>query len=141
MDKCCPMDVSLRRLRTEDIDQVIEIEKEAFSPLWTSTPFKRELNNRYACYLVVCPTPEAENPAQFLNQDSSNRDSSGLPLWRRLSNGVNGLIGRAGADSAAAEMISGYVSVWFQGEEAHITEIAVRETLRGRGFGELLLIS
>jgi len=36
--------------------------------------------------------------------------------------------------------IAGYVSVWYQGEEAHITEIAVKETLRGRGVGELLLI-
>ncbi|HAJ01547.1 MAG TPA: ribosomal-protein-alanine N-acetyltransferase, partial [Dehalococcoidia bacterium] len=31
-------------------------------------------------------------------------------------------------------------SVWYQGEEAHITEIAVRETRRGNGIGELLLI-
>lgn len=38
------------------------------------------------------------------------------------------------------EFIAGYVSVWYQGEEAHITEIAVRESLRGNGIGELLLI-
>ena len=36
--------------------------------------------------------------------------------------------------------IAGYVSVWYQGDEAHITEIAVREPLRGNGIGELLLI-
>ena len=36
--------------------------------------------------------------------------------------------------------IAGYVSVWYQGDEAHITEIAVKEPLRGRGIGELLLI-
>ena len=36
--------------------------------------------------------------------------------------------------------IAGYVSVWYQGDEAHITEIAVRETMRGNGIGELLLI-
>ena len=36
--------------------------------------------------------------------------------------------------------IAGYVSVWYQGDEAHITEIAVKGTLRGRGVGELLLI-
>ncbi|PKB79726.1 MAG: ribosomal-protein-alanine N-acetyltransferase [SAR202 cluster bacterium Io17-Chloro-G9] len=129
------MDVSLRRLRTEDINQVIEIEKEAFSPLWISTPFKRELNNRYACYLVACPAPDEVDPAPFLNQDHS-----GLPLWERLSKGMHGLMGRSGTDAAADELIAGYVSVWFQGEEAHITEIAVREKLRGRGIGELLLI-
>ena len=32
------------------------------------------------------------------------------------------------------------MSVWYQGESAHITEIAVREHLRGNGIGELLLI-
>jgi len=36
--------------------------------------------------------------------------------------------------------IAGYVSVWYQGDEAHITEIAVKESLRSRGIGELLLI-
>ena len=36
--------------------------------------------------------------------------------------------------------VAGYVSVWYQSDEAHITEIAVREKLRGRGIGELLLI-
>ena len=51
------MDVSLRRLMAEDIAQVVEIEREAFSPLWVSTPFKRELNNRYASYLVACSGP------------------------------------------------------------------------------------
>ena len=30
--------------------------------------------------------------------------------------------------------------MWFQGNEAHVTEIAVRHDLRGNGLGELLLI-
>ena len=48
------MDVAVRRLRAEDIEQVIDIEREAFSPLWLGTSFKRDLNNRYARYLVAC---------------------------------------------------------------------------------------
>ena len=134
------MDVSIRRLRTEDITQVIEIEKEAFSPLWISTAFKRELNNRYACYLVACPGPEAVDSAPFLNREGADQGGLGLPLWERLTKGMQGLIGRSGDDATTTELIAGYVSVWFQGEEAHITEIAVREKLRGRGIGELLLI-
>jgi ribosomal-protein-alanine acetyltransferase len=44
-------------------------------------------------------------------------------------------------DSSGPESnLAGYVGLWFQGNEAHITEIAVRESLRGRGIGELLLI-
>ena len=38
------MDIALRRMRAEDIPQVIEIEQEAFSPGWVGTPFRRELN-------------------------------------------------------------------------------------------------
>ncbi len=127
------MDVILRRLQAEDISQVVEIEREAFSPLWVSTPFKRELNNRYANYLVACPDAEAvEHPAPLPDSPES--------LWARLAKRAGRLIGRAQGDSAPKPLIAGYVSVWYQGEAAHITEIAVREQLRGNGIGELLLI-
>ena len=129
------MEVFLRRLRTEDITQVVEIEKEAFSPLWVSTPFKRELNNKYACYLVACPDDVTAEAVRAETQGATGR-----PLWERLARGVNGVIGRPHQPSVAEEYVAGYVSVWYQGEEAHITEIAVREKLRGRGIGELLLI-
>ena len=129
------MDVFLRRLRTEDISQVVEIEREAFSPLWVSTSFKRELNNKYACYLVACPDAETVEAVMAETQASTQR-----PLWQRLARGVNEVIGRPRKPAAAEEFVAGYVSVWYQGEEAHITEIAVREKLRGRGIGELLLI-
>lgn len=129
------MDVFLRRLKAEDITQVIEIEKEAFSPLWVSTPFKRELNNRYACYLVACPDEETAEAAR-----TEPRSSTGRVILGRLARGIDGLMGRPQKPAAAEEFVAGYVSVWYQGEEAHITEIAVRETLRGRGIGELLLI-
>ena len=131
------MDVILRRLQAEDISQVIEIEREAFSPLWVSTPFKRELNNRYANYLVACPDAEAvEQPAPQIQTVADSPKS----LWARLAKGAGRLVGRAEGDSAHQPLIAGYVSVWYQGEAAHITEIAVREELRGNGIGELLLI-
>ena len=40
------MDIALRRLRSEDLKEVIEIEREAFAPLEVVTPFKRELYNK-----------------------------------------------------------------------------------------------
>ena len=129
------MEVFIRRLQTEDIDQVVEIEREAFSPLWISTPFKRELNNQYACYLVACPDGETAQEAQSESKAAVRR-----PLWDRLARGIDGLMGRSQELKATTEFVAGYVSVWFQGSEAHITEIAVRENLRGRGIGELLLI-
>ena len=129
------VDVFLRRLKTEDINQVVEIEREAFSPLWVSTSFKRELNNKYACYLVACPDDETAEAVRTETQGSTTR-----PLWERLAKGVNEVMGRSAKPLLSEEYVAGYVSVWYQGEEAHITEIAVREKLRGRGIGELLLI-
>ena len=127
--------VYLRRLQKEDITEVVEIEREAFSPIWVSSPFKRDLNNKRACYLVACIEPDDfELPA---SDDAIEAPRSWLS---RLA----GRLGFGEDDSAAAGTedfaIAGYVSVWYQGDEAHIVEIAVRETLRGNGIGELLLI-
>ena len=130
------MDVSLRRLKANDISQVVEIEREAFSPLWTSTPFKRELNNRYASYLVACCEPTQ-------NEDSPGHTDPGpesAHSWRRLVKRLQRAVGIVEHQANSDPLVAGYVSVWYQGEEAHITEIAVRERLRGRGIGELLLI-
>ncbi len=130
------MQVVLRRLRSEDINQVIEIEREAFSPLWVSTPFKRELNNSYASYLVACNGLEGDEPAP----EGEAGSEAGSPKWRRLGSKIQGLLSKRPQADSDPEVIAGYVSVWYQGEEAHITEIAVRESLRGNGIGELLLI-
>ena len=129
------MDVSLRRLQTGDIDQVIAIEREAFSPLWITTPFKRELNNKYACYLVACESEEPEEEASSDGESEENRS-----LWSRVVTGAQRLVPSKDGDNIPPTPIAGYVSVWYQGEEAHITEIAVREGRRGNGIGELLLI-
>ncbi len=131
------MEVLLRRLRADDISQVVDIEREAFSPLWTSTPFKRELNNRYASYLVACCSGAEEELRNLQATSGTVRGDS----WRRLLGKIPGLARkRPPSDEVPDPLVAGYVSVWYQGEEAHITEIAVREKLRGRGIGERLLI-
>lgn len=130
------MQIMLRRLRSEDINQVIEIEREAFSPLWVSTPFKREINNRYASYLVACGAADEDDPAP---EDSASAEGESS-IWWRLGSKIHGLLGKQPQADSKEQDIAGYVSVWYQGEEAHITEIAVRESMRGNGIGELLLI-
>tara|TARA_B100000315_G_scaffold101065_1_gene92876 strand:+ start:1596 stop:2267 length:672 start_codon:yes stop_codon:yes gene_type:complete len=130
------MNVTVRRLRADDIVQVVEIEKEAFSPLWMTTPFKREINNRYASYLVACDDLTTAEPGPA--EPGAGGESS-YP-WNHLLRGVGSLVRRGRSGGSPASPVVGYVSVWYQGDEAHITEIAVREELRGRGIGELLLI-
>ena len=134
--------VSLRRLRREDVDEVVEIEREAFSPLWVNTSFKRDISNKYACYLVATMGQEpgesgveaARTPEQPAGPGQRNS------VWSKLAARIR--LAPAPEPPPKEEIfeLAGYVSVWYQGNEAHITEIAVRESLRGQGIGELLLI-
>ncbi len=136
------MDVALRRMRPEDRNEVKEIEREAFAPLGVGTPFKREMNNRYARYLVAYfpePLKPPVQPEPSIQEDSS--EPADVPIWSKMLKSVQALVKQDNRTSTEQESdIAGYLGVWFQGNEAHITEIAVRETLRGQGIGELLLI-
>ena len=131
------MDVALRRMRPEDISQVIEIEHEAFSPGWVGTQFRRELNSRYCRFLVAYFTGDeiAPDDAAQVSEGDAPADSS---MWVRMVRGVKSVFG--GADAVGQDVVAGYVGIWFQGDQAHITEVAVRGSLRGRGIGELLII-
>ena len=90
------MDIALRRLRAEDIEQVIEIEREAFSPLWFGNSLKRDLNNRYARYLVACqPESEPEELDDSLDvPELTTLQPSDASLWGRMVRGVRGFVGK-----------------------------------------------
>jgi len=75
------MDVALRRMRPEDRNEVKEIEREAFAPLGVGTPFKREINNRYASYFVAFCASEARASAAPPKDDLA-KDRT---LWRRVA--------------------------------------------------------
>lgn len=48
------MDIILRKMVEEDIDYIVEIEKEAFTTPWSKEAFKTEINeNKLAYYLVA----------------------------------------------------------------------------------------
>ena len=130
------MDVAIRRMRPEDISQVIEIEHEAFSPGWVGTQFRRELSSRRCRFLVAYLTGDDETAApEYISENDEAVDAS---MWTRMVRGVKSVFGAP--DTSGTDAIAGYVGIWFQGDQAHITEIAVRESMRGRGIGELLLI-
>ena len=134
------MKVAVRRMRADDIPQVVAIEQEAFSPGWIGTPFRRDLNSRYCRFLVAClalPAP-TDAAADAAAAPDAAPDAS---MWARMVSGVKAVLGLpAPGAPGAPDQLAGYVSIWFQGGQAHITEIAVRESLRGQGIGELLLI-
>jgi len=107
-----------------DLEEVAEVEREAFSLPWPSSAYRRELReNKTAYYLVVRrgrhvaaePPPRRPFPFSLLPQPPRPMPSIHRP----------NVIGHGG--------------LWMMLDEAHITTIAVRDAYRGQGIGELLL--
>lgn len=120
----------VRPMRIEDVPQAVEIERQAFPTQWPPTPFKRELQNRLAHYLMVSQGGETwESPPR--QGVSLLLDKVGRLLARRPVEVHNNQSGQS--------FIVGTVGFWLLYDEAHITTIAVRESHRRQGLGELLL--
>jgi ribosomal-protein-alanine N-acetyltransferase len=125
------MSVQIRPLRPEDINRVVKIERQAFPTLWPPTPFKRDLDNRMAKYLVASH-PRAAGPAHEKHPAESP--------FGHLLNALKGLLYPNKDPVVPDNSLLGFVGLWFMAGEAHITAIAVEEESRGKGLGELLLI-
>lgn len=115
----------LRPMTVADLPQIAEVEADSFPTAWPSSAYKRELqNNNLARYLVV------------VRQDA--------PARRRR--GPQGLLSairsRFGGPSAPPEdYVVGFIGIWFMVDETHIVTVAVRESERRKGVGELLLLA
>ena len=113
----------IRPMTEADIAQVAEIEHQSFPTSWPQTAYRRELANHLARYLVI--VDRTEPPV---------RDSGPAPrhsffsFWRRKPQPQN-----------TTDYVVGYVGVWLMVDQAHVVAIAVRESYRRRGLGELLL--
>ena len=115
-----------------DIQQVTAIDREAFPTMWPPVNFTSELSNRLAHYVVACDgfqKPDEDRPAIRL-----------VPVRSFL--GLKWPFNKAEPSSPVpADYITGFVGMWIMVDEVHIINIAVRESQRGKGIGELLLIS
>lgn len=133
-----PLPYDTRPATQTDIDQLREIESEAFPTNWPPTPFKRDLGRDKISVLVAYDTTQhpdpTPNPAPLPRSFNPSRTLLGF---------LRHLIGMEPSDSnvTASNYVAGYVITGFMTDEAHILGIAVRGRLRGKGIGELLLIS
>lgn len=104
-----------------DIPTVAAIERTVFSAPWPEEAFRSELaHHEGACYLVLRYRPWAV----------SRGDPSRAHLFQRLW-----------PRPALDESLIGYGGYWRVVDEGHICTLAVRHAWRGRGLGELLLLS
>jgi ribosomal-protein-alanine N-acetyltransferase len=107
-----------------DLDQVAYMEREAFPTLWPPTSYAREMRNKMAEY-VVCV-----HDGEYITVPHSPPRRGLRRLFRR---------GQETQQTVQRQSLVGFVGLWYMAGEAHIVAIAVRESLRGKGLGKLLL--
>ncbi len=127
-----------RPIRREDIAQVTEIDREAFPTLWPPANYQHELQNRLAHYIVAC---DAERTVEEPETEATPKSG-----FYRLVSKVRHLFNHnrffgTELPPSGKEYVVGFVGMWIMADEAHITNIAVRQPYRRQGIGELLLIS
>ena len=134
------MKFGLRPMRLEDIPQVAKIEREAFPSTWPPTPFKKELQNRLASYLVAWAQWDRQMPVPSSSSETATSLSKPSSLFQRWLASVRSLFSPPPElAQGPTEAIAGYVGVWFMVDEAHLVAIAVREAHHRLGLGELLM--
>ncbi len=127
---------SVHMMRKEDVTQVNEIDREAFSTQWPPPNYKHELENQLARYIVTCDETKA---VEKVGRVCPEKGLSGL--MSRVKRWFNRT--RFFSDELASPdrpYIIGFAGIWVMADEAHITNIAVRKCYQRRGVGELMLM-
>ncbi|MFC1913258.1 ribosomal protein S18-alanine N-acetyltransferase [Chloroflexota bacterium] len=128
------MSCYVRLMRKEDVSQVIEVDHEAFPTMWPPPNYGRELQNRLAHYIVA-----------YDDEETVTEPKAAAPVEKgTLTSRVKRLFGKYrlfSKEQPAAQHIMGFAGFWIMADEAHLTNIAVREIHRRQGTGELLLIA
>jgi ribosomal-protein-alanine N-acetyltransferase len=127
---------NVRPMEREDLEQVNQIDREAFPTQWPPPNYRQELRNRLAHYLVAVddtrklpaatPKPPQNKPGFFTRL---------MPFLKSTRSQITATPPRP------PEYIVGFAGIWMMVDEAHITNIAVSGEYRRRGIGELLLVA
>ena len=136
------MSYVVEAMQIEDVDEVSRVERECFTTPWPVNAYRRELReNRLSRYVVVrwheieptaLPSPTAP--------ESEVEDDPLAGVRRAVSSLLRpfGLSDRVEPRDAPA--ILGFAGMWLMFDEAHVTTIGVKRSMRGRGLGELMLV-
>jgi len=130
----------VRPMQVSDIAQVMEVEQQSFPNMWPATAFKRELeHNRLARYLAAVER-RAESPegGQTVAAAAAHTGLRGFLSGLRQVLAGDGVLP---PPEERQELVVGFVGIWLLVDEAHVVTIAVRDSHRRRGVGELLLIA
>jgi ribosomal-protein-alanine N-acetyltransferase len=117
-----------------DVPRVVEIEKLSYPATWPPSAYRKELqDNRWAHYIVLRDKTLVE-PQEHIPQEPE-RLRRPFPLSLLPARSV------ATIASPNQASIIGFAGLWLMVDEAHITTIAIHPDYRGKGLGELELVS
>ncbi len=122
----------------EDLAQIAGIDREAFPSQWPPANYRRELENRLAHYIIACDNGKKveESEVEATQEDGFSWLAARI---KRLFN-HNRFFGND-LPPSSTEYVVGFAGIWIMVDEAHVTNIAMRESYRRQGVGELLLIA
>jgi ribosomal-protein-alanine N-acetyltransferase len=119
----------------EDLDQINEIDHEAFPTQWPPANYRQELQNKIAHYIVCYDnTKTIEAPPPHTEKKRADIRSLLMP-WKKERTAVLPEV------PAPRFLITGFSGIWMLVDEAHITNLAVRGNYRNKGLGEYLMLA
>jgi len=122
----------IRFMRQEDVALVNEIDRETFPTHFPPLDYKRELQAQYTHHIVVCETAKEGQTPEIKTPPERG--------FAKLTSRIRQFFGEK-PSPVSSQKILGFASLRVIADEAHLTNIAVRQAYRGQGLGELLLIS
>lgn len=130
------MNYSVRPMYKEDLIQVTEIDREAFPTQWPPPNYRQELQNKLAHYIVVSDNTKTFEEPEAKPKNGLSWLASSIKRWLNLNRSLDN-----DSSPVKKQYIIGFAGIWVLADEAHITNIAVRQLYQRQGIGELLLIS
>jgi ribosomal-protein-alanine N-acetyltransferase len=127
---------SIRPLGKEDLYQINEIDREAFPSQWPPANYRQELQNKLAHYIIACDDTRTVDVPEVKPHKNILGLVSRIMPWVKPRRSQDEPLPRV-----KLQYIVGFSGIWIMVDEAHITNIAVRQQYQGKGLGELLLIA
>lgn len=116
----------VEKMRLEDIPQVVDIERQSFPSPWPARAYRYEVAQNRLAHYFVATTEVAQDTQQEPDEEAGLLGR--IQTWTHRSH-------------AGRRRVVGYCGFWVVAQEAHISTIAVEPRYRGRGIGQLLLVT
>jgi [ribosomal protein S18]-alanine N-acetyltransferase len=129
----------VERLRLADVPQIQVIEGQSFSSPWSAQAYEQDLStNKLAHYVVLREISTASGDSSPGPAAAAQPPAS---VTRRVQTLLQSLRWQPPIPETQHAPIVGFAGTWIMVDEAHLVTIAVAPGQRGKGLGELLLVS